>query len=217
MYLNKLKNFIKNIFENCNYIVCIFAILMCTSIIYISTITNHKKYISDLSQLLYKNNLSAFNSIIVSDKKLTSSDLIDIYNHYIRKNYIDFTNNKIDENTYINNLKRIKDLKSVSKDTLVSYLLRSKEYQKSQLDYSKAIALMDNKNYKAAFNILSSITDLSDDYDKAKKKISDCSRLLKDETSKNIIELCNKNSFDDAEKSLNENKISTWNVVYLYK
>ena len=206
MYLNKLRNFIKNIFENCNYIVCIFAILMCTSIIYISTITNHKKYISDLSQLLYKNNLSAFNSIIVSDKKLTNSDLIDIYNHYIRKNYIDFTNNKIDENTYINNLKRIKDLKSVSKDTLISYLLRSKEYQKSQLDYSKAITLMDNKNYKAAFDLLSSITDLSDDYDKAKKKISDCSRLLKDETSKNIIELCNKNSFDDAEKSLNENK-----------
>ena len=54
---------------------------------------------------------------------------------------------------------------------------------------------MDNKNYKAAFNILSSITDLSDDYDKAKKKISDCSRLLKDETSKNIIELCNAQLF----------------------
>ena len=73
----------------------------------------------------------------MSDKKLTNSDLIDIYNHYIRKNYVDFNNNKIDENTYINNLKRIKDLKSVPKDTLMSYLLRSKEYQKSQLDYSK--------------------------------------------------------------------------------
>lgn len=206
MNLNKLRNFIKNIFKNCNYIVCIFAILMCISIIYISIITNHKKYVSDLSQLLCKNNISAFNSIIMSDKNLSESDLADVYNHYIRKNYMDFSNNKINENTYINNLKRVRDLKGMPKDTLISYLSKSEQYKKSELDYSKAVALMDKKDYKSAYNLLSSVTDLSDDYDKAKKKISDCSSLLKEETSKNINDLCSKNSFDDAEKSLNENK-----------
>lgn len=206
MNLDKMRNFIKSFIKDHNYIVCIFAILMCISIIYITRITNYRKYISTLTQSLYKNDINYFNNAVNSNTKISTSDLVDIYDNYIEKNYNDFASNKIDETKYINNLKKIRDLKSVPTDTLISYLNKSEKYKKSQSDYDKAVTLIDTKDYKAAFTLLSSITDLSDNYAKAKGKKLACAEVINTETTKSISDLCSKYKFDDAEKILNENK-----------
>lgn len=198
MNIDIITNFIKKH----KYTVCIASII--TYIFFASSVKyyTHKKGITTLSNILMQNDVSPFDET-ASKCNIKSSDLQKIYDSYIQNTYADFTNKKIDEDTYIKKLTKIEDLKDMKKDTLNSYLMKSDKYKNSDSNYNKALNKIESKNYEDAFKLLKSIPNEHID---TSSEIKKCTDMITSKISKQIKELCSSNKFDESERLLIKNK-----------